>query len=330
MNAKLFALLIASLSAMPVLHAYAAVRHTQHHAVAENDTTAISSTPLNEPQLSSLSVLVLNQNNGQALYQKNIDVQTPIASISKLMTAMVMLDAHLPMDEAITISPLDVDNLRHSSSRLAVGTTLSREELLHLALIASENRAAHALARNYPGGLQRFINAMNNKARALNMQHTTFEDPTGLSSNNRSTAEDLAKMVEAAARYPQIRDITTTGSYEITRPALVRVGHRRKKEWRHIVRRVEFHNTNRLVRNENWNIGLSKTGFINEAGHCLVMQAKIAQKQVIIVLLDAGKYARVADAERIKTWLEHRADSTVALGLDATPSLRSSSTYAKN
>lgn len=326
MNAKLFALLITSISAMAGLHAHAATRHTPHHNVVENDS-ALPSVPLNEPQLNALSVLVLNQHNGQALYQKNIDVQTPIASITKLMTAMVTLDAHLPMDETITISPLDVDNLRHSSSRLAVGTTLSRGELLHLALIASENRAAHALARTYPGGLQRFINAMNNKARALNMQHTTFEDPTGLSSNNRSTAEDLAKMVEAAARYPQIRDITTTGSYEITRPALVRVGHKRKKEWRHIVRRVEFHNTNRLVRNENWNIGLSKTGFINEAGHCLVMQAKIAQKEVIIVLLDAGKYARIADAERIRTWLEHRATNTVALGAAA---LRSSSAYAKN
>lgn len=330
MNTKLFALLIASLVTISVAHADPRSTRTHHSSSAENNIEAVSSLPLNEPHLNSLSVLVLNQDNGQALYQKNIDTQTPIASITKLMTAMVILDAHQPMDEDITISPLDVDYLRHSSSRLAVGTTLSRGELLHLALIASENRAAYALARNYPGGLRLFIQAMNNKARALNMQHTTFEDPTGLSSNNRSTAEDLAKMVEAATHYPQIRDITTTGSYEITRPALVRVGHRHKKEWRHIVKRVEFHNTNRLVRNENWSIGLSKTGFINEAGHCLVMQAKIARKEVIIVLLDGGKYARVADAERIKTWLERLAPTTVALKLDGRFQRHSSSAYAKN
>jgi len=329
MNAKLIALLFSLLSAMTIGHAHAAGYHHPRHALAENDTPSPSSFLGKELQLNSEAVLVLNQDNGEALYQKNVDLLTPIASISKLMTAMVMLDAHLPMDEPITISPLDVDNLRHSSSRLAVGTTLTRGELLHLALIASENRAAHALARNYPGGLQSFIYAMNSKARALHMYHTSFEDPTGLSSNNRSTAEDLAKMVEAATRYPQIRDITTTGNYEIIRPALVRIGHKRKKVWRHIVRRVEFHNTNRLVRNENWTIGLSKTGFINEAGHCLVMQAKIAQKEVIIVLLDGGKYARVADAERIKTWLEHQASHKFALRLK-TPQLRSSITYAKN
>ncbi|WP_413437734.1 serine hydrolase [Sulfuriferula sp. GW1] len=327
MNTKLFTLLIASLT---ISVAHADPRSPHHLSSKESNIEAVSNLPLNEPQLSSLSVLVLDQDNGQALYQKNIDIQTPIASITKLMTAMVILDAHQPMDEDITISPQDVDYLRHSSSRLAVGTTLSRGELLHLALIASENRAAYALARNYPGGIRLFINAMNNKARALNMRHTTFEDPTGLSSNNRSTAEDLAKMVEAAAHYPQIRDITTTGSYEISRPAVVRVKHRHKKEWRHIVRRVEFHNTNRLVRNENWSIGLSKTGFINEAGHCLVMQAKIARKEVIIVLLDAGKYARVADAERIKTWLEHQAPTTVAFKLDGRFQRHPSSAYAKN
>lgn len=277
----------------------------------------ISPASTEEPQLNALSALVLNQSNGELLYRKNIDVETPIASITKLMTAMVMLDAHQPMDDPITISAADVDTLRHSGSRLAVGTTLSRSEMLHLALIASENRAAYALARTYPGGITHFIAAMNNKARKLLMTHTRFEDPTGLTSNNRSTAEDLAKLVDAASKYPQIRDITTTGSYEISRPALVRVGHKRKKEWRHIVRRVEFHNTNRLVRDTNWNIELSKTGFINEAGHCLVMQAKIANKQVIIVLLDTfGKYSRIADAERIKTWLEQRNEGRVALKLD--------------
>lgn len=297
---------------MPFVWSGAHARTPHSHHLAE-----IAPANLEEPQLNALSALVLNQSNGELLYRKNIDVETPIASITKLMTAMVLLDAHLPMDAPITISTEDIDTLRHSGSRLAVGTTLSRNDMLHLALIASENRAAYALARTYPGGITRFITAMNNKARKLQLTHTRFEDPTGLTSNNRSTAEDLTKLVDAASKYPQIRDITTTGSYEITRPALVRVGHKRKKEWRHVVRRVEFHNTNRLVRDGNWNVELSKTGFINEAGHCLVMQAKIANKQVIIVLLDAyGKYSRIADAERIKTWLELRNEGRVALKLD--------------
>lgn len=271
------------------------------------------------PQLSALSVLVMDQKDGQAIYQKNIDMETPIASISKLMTAMVVLDAHLDMNEILEITQADVDKLRHTSSRLAVGTRLSRGELMHLALIASENRAASALSRNYPGGHARFIEAMNRKAKALGMSHTSFEDATGLSSNNQSTASDLAKMVGAAVKYPLIHEITTTGQYEITRTARVMVGRKHHKQARSVEQRVAFHNTNQLVRDQEWDIGLSKTGFINEAGHCLVMQAKIAQKPVIIVLLDAyGRYGRINDAKQIKAWLEQQTADKVALRMDRT------------
>lgn len=332
MNVKLFALLTGALLFLSAPLIMAANNHALHPAIAlaDNDINTVSRGEAGEPQLNALSVLVINQDNGETLYQKNSGIGSSIASITKLMTAMVILDAHLPMEETFTISALDVDKLRYSSSRLPVGTALSRGELLHLALIASENRAAHALARTYPGGRERFINAMNNKARELDMRHTSFEDPTGLSSNNRSTAEDLAKLVEAASHYPQIRDITTTGSYEISHPARIRVSSKHKKQWRHVVQRVEFRNTNRLVRDNNWDIRLSKTGFINEAGHCLVMQTKIAQQRVIIVLLDAGKYARLADAQLIKTWLEHRVTDNPAARLDAAGTLRPSSVYVQN
>mgnify|MGYP002795059105 CR=1 FL=1 len=308
-----FALLFAVLTTLVGVDANAANVH--HHALELAEYSAPdASSSLN---LSALSVLVLNQSNGQPLYQKNVDMETPIASISKLMTAMVVLDAHLDMDAMLEISQADVDTLRHTSSRLPVGTRLSRSEMLHLALIASENRAASALARNYPGGWDKFIAAMNRKARSLGMEHTSFEDSTGLSSNNQSTAADLGKMVQAAARYPTIHEITTTGSYEVTSTGIVKVRHKQKQSWRTVTRRVAFHNTNQLVRDDTWDIGLSKTGFINEAGHCLVMQATIAQKPVIIVLLDAyGKYARISDAKRIKEWLELRADNKLALRLD--------------
>ena len=308
-----YTLLFAALASLLALDANAA--QGRHHATQLVEYSVPDSA--DQPHLSALSVLVLNQNDSQPLYQKNIDMETPIASISKLMTAMVVLDAHLDMDEMLEITQADVDMLRHTSSRLPVGTRLSRSELMHLALIASENRAASALARNYPGGREKFIAAMNRKARSLGMAHTTFEDSSGLSSNNQSTAADLGKMVQAAARYPVIHEITTTGSYEITSTGMIRVRHKHKQSWRSVERRVAFHNTNQLVRDENWDIGLSKTGFINEAGHCLVMQAKIAQKPVIIVLLDAyGKYGRINDAKRIKQWLEQRADNKVAMRLD--------------
>ncbi len=246
-----------------------------------------------ELTLRSASVLVVDQATGEALYAKNPDRPAPIASITKLMTAMVTLDAGLPLDEEITIGPEDVDRLKGTRSRLALGTTLTREALLHLALIASENRAAAALSRAYPGGRPAFVEAMNRKARQLGMTHTHFVDGTGLSSENQSTAADLVKLVDAAYRYPLIRRISTTGSYDLLVPT--------RKQVRHLA----FNNTNLLTRRDDWEIGVSKTGYINEAGHCLVMQAKIAEQKVIIVLLDSwGKLSRIGDANRIRKWLE--------------------------
>ncbi len=242
-------------------------------------------------QLASSKALIVNQETGETLYAKSTDLTTPIASVTKLMTAMVMLDAHLPMDETIVISQEDADALKATSSRLRIGTELTRAELLQLALMASENRAAAALGRSYPGGLGAFIEAMNAKALALGMLRTHFTDPTGLDSENVSTAEDLVKMVRAAYQYPEIRQVTTTPSYEVPVHGLRRL--------------VNFVNTNILVRSSDWVIGLSKTGFINEAGRCLVMQAEIAGQPLIIVLLDSyGKYSRIGDAQRIRKWIE--------------------------
>jgi serine-type D-Ala-D-Ala endopeptidase (penicillin-binding protein 7) len=237
----------------------------------------------------SASVLVEDQQTGQPLFQKQAAAVVPIASITKLMTAMVVLDAQIDLQETITIEPADVDTLRHSGSRLPVGTCLTREEAMLLALMASENRAAHALGRTYPGGLGTFAAAMNAKAASLGLTDTHFEEPTGLSSGNVSSAHDLARMVDAAYGYPLVREFTT-------RPeAVIRSGRRT----------VGFRNINRLIGNQRWQIGLSKTGFINEAGSCLVMQAQVAERAVLIVLLDAqGKLTRFADANRIKQWLE--------------------------
>lgn len=235
------------------------------------------------------SALVVGQEGGDPLYQKNAAVVAPIASITKLMTAMVVLDGSPDLKAPIAISDEDVDYLRGSRSRLHVGSVMSRETALLLALMSSENRAAHALARHYPGGLTAFISAMNIKAQALGMRDTRFEDPTGLTSSNVSTANDLAKMVAAAYRYPLIREFSTTSE------ALVDVGGREQA----------FHNTNPLVKSSAWDVGLSKTGYIQEAGKCLVMQARVADKPVVIVLLDSvGKLTRVGDANRIKRWIE--------------------------
>jgi D-alanyl-D-alanine endopeptidase (penicillin-binding protein 7) len=244
--------------------------------------------------LASSKALVINQNTNEVIYAKNTNTPTPIASVTKLMTAMVVLDAELNLDEIITISDEDKDYLKGTSSRLSVGTQLSRDELLHLALIASENRAASALATSYPGGKAKFISDMNIKAMSLGMMNTRFKDSTGLNSDNVSTAEDLAKMVSAAYSYGLIREITTTGSYDVFLPS-----HRGP---------THFNNTNLLVRNNNseWEIGLSKTGYISEAGRCLVMQAKLVGEPVIIVLLDSdGKYTRIGDANRVRKWVEH-------------------------
>jgi serine-type D-Ala-D-Ala endopeptidase (penicillin-binding protein 7) len=244
-----------------------------------------------ELRLASAKALILNQETGEVLYAKSTDMPTPIASVTKLMTAMVVLDARQPMDELLTVTSADVDTLKRTSSRLPVGATLTRAEMLQLALMSSENRAASALGHAYPGGYQAFVNAMNVKAMMLGMTRTQFLDATGLNSGNISTAEDLAKMVNAAYEYPEIRQVTTSPSYAV--------------EMNGMRRPAEFRNTNILVRNSDWNIGLSKTGFINEAGRCLVMQALIAGQPLIIVLLDsAGKYTRIGDANRIRKWIE--------------------------
>lgn len=241
-------------------------------------------------KLASSVAMIVDQASGATIYSQNAGNQAPIASITKLMTAMVVLDAGLGMSEAITITEEDVDWLRGSSSRLRVGATLTRQELLQLALMASENRAAAALARAYPGGTAQFVAAMNRKAAELGMHRSHFVDSTGLHSENVSTAEDLVRMVKASYHYDQIREMTTTEAYDVVNDS----GHR-----------TPYKNTNALVKSPAWDIGLSKTGFINEAGRCLVMQARIASRPVIIVLLDSwGKYTRIADANRIKKWLE--------------------------
>lgn len=239
--------------------------------------------------VASSAALVVEQGGAEPIYQKNAEAVVPIASITKLMSAMVLLDSVPNLQATISISDDDVDYLRGSRSRLHVGSVLTREDALLLSLMSSENRATHALARHYPGGLSAFIAAMNRKAMDLGMTHTRFEDPTGLSSNNVSTAKDLAKMVVAAHRYPLIRELSTTGE------AKVEVNGRL----------LDYRNTNQLVKSNAWDIGLSKTGFIHEAGKCLVMQARLAEKPVVIVLLDSqGKLTRIGDANRIKRWIE--------------------------
>lgn len=256
------------------------------------------------PQLSAHSVLVFDQATGQALLEKNATQQTPIASITKLMTAMLVIDAGQPLDEKITITDADRDTLKGTGSRLAIGARYTRGQLLHLALIASDNRAAHALGRTYPGGMERFVATMNRTARALKMHDTVYVEPTGLSSGNRSTALDLARLVGYAHQnYPEISHISTAGSYTLGTQRVVVKTKQKKKQVQY--RPVAFNNTNRFTRAEDWHIGLSKTGFINEAGHCLVMQAQVADRDVIIVLLDAqGTSRRAGDATRIKEWLE--------------------------
>jgi serine-type D-Ala-D-Ala endopeptidase (penicillin-binding protein 7) len=244
-------------------------------------------------RLRSSAVLVLAQDSGEPLFAKNVDQIMPIASITKLMTAMVVLDSGLPLLESIDIDKTDIDRKKGSRSKLQVGTTLMRAEMLKLALMASENRAAAALARNFPGGTEAFVAAMNQKAAELGMVNTHFEDPTGLTPDNVSTAEDLAKMVAAAHSYPLIREYTTSDSFKI------------ESEDRRRHRLLSYVNSNRLIKSRQWDIGLSKTGYISEAGRCLVMQAMIADKPVIIVLLDSwGKLSRIADANRIKHWIE--------------------------
>ncbi len=239
--------------------------------------------------LKSSVALVIDQDTKEVLFRKNELAVLPIASITKLMTGLLVSEAKLPMDEVIAITQADVDTEKGSSSRLMVGTELSRGELLHLALMASENRAAHALGRSFPGGLSVFVGLMNAKAKTLGMLDTNYVEPTGLSSKNQSSARDLATLVNFAHKDPTLRELSTSTGYQVA------VGRRT----------LQYNNTNRLVRNPEWEIGLQKTGYISEAGQCLVMQAKVAGRQLIMVFLDsAGKLSRIADAERVRRWVE--------------------------
>lgn len=250
--------------------------------------------------LRSSVAYVVDQDTKEVLLSKNEQAVLPIASITKLMTGVLISEAHLPMDEMLTITQDDVDTEKGSTSRLRVGTQLSRGELLHLALMSSENRAAHALGRTYPGGLAYFVSLMNGKAKSLGMRDTSYVEPTGLSSKNQSSAQDLATLVNFAYNDPMLRELSTSTGYQVA------VGRRT----------LQYNNTNRLVKNPEWDIGLQKTGYISEAGQCLVMQAKIAGRKLIMVFLDsAGKLSRIADAERVRRWVE----STPPAASKATP-----------
>ena len=254
--------------------------------------------------LKSSVALVMDQETNEVVLAKNSEAVLPIASLTKLMTAAVIVDARLPLDEDITVTSDDVDTEKNSSSRLAVGATLTRGELLHLALMSSENRAAHALGRTYPGGLQAFVSVMNAKAKALGMQDTRYVDPTGLNSNNQSSARDLAVLVKAAYQQPLIRELSTSPEHA------VRLGNRQ----------VQFRNTNSLVRSPAWDIGLQKTGYIVEAGRCLVMQASMVGRKYIMIFLDStGKYSRQADAERVRRWLERAPQKTSSITTTVVP-----------
>lgn len=281
--------------ALPTHVAFAkshSANHKAHHKTHKHSkvTRAAYTSDGLSPQLSSNIALIFDEQTQLPLYNKNAEMIAPIASITKLMTAMVVLDSMSPLEEQVSVDVADLDTLKGTRSRLRIGMTFTRSEMLKLALMASENRAASALARNYPGGMVAAVAAMNAKAQALGMTSTKFFDPTGLNSDNVSTAQDLVKMVAAARNYSLIHQYTTTGTHSVD-------------GWGG--RELRFNNTNPLVRNASWDIGVSKTGFINEAGRCLVMEATINQRPVIIVLLDsAGKRTRIGDANRIKKWME--------------------------
>ena len=255
-----------------------------------------------DPILQSSGVLVLDANTGTTIYSKNADHQAPIASITKLMTAMVVLDAKLPLDEVIQITTEDVDLIKNTKSRLPIGAHFRRDDLMRLALMASDNRAASALGRNYPGGILAFVDAMNAKAKALGLASTHYVDSSGLAPGNVSSAQDLGKLVGIASKYDLIREYTTTAAVNVQLPEAKRP--------------LTFVNTNSLVRASDWQIGLSKTGYINESGKCLVMQAMIANQPIVIVLLDSwGRLTRVGDAIRIRKWLEKNPSRLVSAAL---------------
>lgn len=249
------------------------------------------------PGLNAGAALILDQDTREILLAKNRDAVQPIASLTKLMAGLVLADADLPLDEQITITEADVDTIKGTHSRLAVGTTLTRGELMQLALMSSENRAAHALARTFPGGMERFVRLMNTYAKLYGMKDTHYVEPTGLSSENVSTASDLAILVDAAARNPMLRQWTTSLGYEVSVDG----------------RTVQYRNTNRLLWKPDWDIGLQKTGYIREAGRCLVMQVETAGRRLVMVLLDSdNNRSRLADAERLREWVEARVSSRFA------------------
>ena len=250
---------------------------------------AQADTGFKKVKLRSASAMVADADTGEIVYDKNSDAIVPIASITKLMTAMVTIDRGLDLEQRVVLSREDMDQIKGTRSRLRPGAVLTRSELLLLALMASENRAAAALGRTYPEGKQAFVAAMNRKAAELGMTDSRFVDPTGLYPGNVSSARDLVKLVNAAHGYELIREYTTRDR------AVVTVYNRR----------LSFHNTNGLVRNSHWDIGLSKTGYISEAGRCLVMRVRMASKDLIVVLLDSwGKQSRIGDANRIRKWIE--------------------------
>jgi len=243
--------------------------------------------------LRSSVAYVVDQNSAEVLFEKNANVALPIASITKLMTGMIVMEAKQDLDEVLRVTDADVDRLKYSSSRLPVGARMTRRELLHITLMSSENRAASALGRNYPGGIEAFVAAMNAKARELGMMDTHYVDSSGLSSRNVSSARDLVKLVMAAHEDPLLREFSTTPKSTVTASG----------------RTMHYANTNYLVSLPDWNIGLQKTGFINEAGRCLVMQAMIHGRNVVMVFLDSkGKMSRTADAGRIRRWIESLPD----------------------
>jgi D-alanyl-D-alanine endopeptidase (penicillin-binding protein 7) len=256
---------------------------------------ALSFTPVyakdSKPNVKSSIAMIVHQETGEIIYQKNAYTTASIASLTKIMTAMVVLDSGINLNEEVKITKADIDRIKRTGSRIPLGARLTRYELLKFALMASDNRAASALSRSYPTGQKGFIDAMNVKAKQLGMFNTVFADPTGLNKNNVSTARDLVRMVQAAYQYPEIRNLTTQSKGEIN------YGKRNYK--------IGFVNTNRLVRKGDWDIGLSKTGFIREAGRCLVMQAMVKDEPVIMIFLDSyGKLTRFADAKRVKKWME--------------------------
>jgi len=275
-------------SSLPALALAAGDAFASVSPVSAEDIVRLKPRP---PRLRSSAALVMDEREGVVLYGRNTEEQHPIASVTKLMTAMVTLDRHLPMDEIITITPQDRDRLRGSASRLPIGAKLTRHDMLLAALAASDNRAAKALARTYPGGLKAMLIIMNEKARILGMANTHFADPAGLNNDSVSTPRDLVTLVTTAERYPLIKEFTTTGHFTVA-------DHRRRH------RPIEFVNTNRLVRSSAWDINLSKTGYTDDAGNCLVMEMVIGNRPVIVVLLNSwGKLSKYGDSRRIRDWL---------------------------